>query len=193
MPVHPYDEKAIVERNRDMEKDKFINTQIYIGMHVGTHIDAPAHLIEGGKGIESYSLLRFIGDGCVIDASGLKIIGLKEEYKDKIRNSDIVLIYTGYGRYFEETEYYKEDAPIFSEEFAEYLVKEQIRMVGMDLSSPDRYPYEIHKILLNNDVLIIENLNNLQELLDIERFTFCAMPISIDAEASITRAISIVD
>ncbi len=193
MPVHPYDEEAVVERNRDLAADKYTNTQVSLGMHVGTHIDAPAHLIENGKGIESYDLAHFMGKACVIDVFGEKIILLKEAYKDKIRSCDIVLLYTGYGDYFEKEEYYSENAPVLSKEFAEYIVKKQIKMVGMDLPSPDRYPYEVHKILLDNDVLIIENLNNLQKLLDIKHFSFCAMPICIDAEASITRAIAIVD
>ena len=70
MPVHPYDEEAVVERNRDLAADKYTNTQVSLGMHVGTHIDAPAHLIENGKGIESYDLAHFMGKACVIDVFG---------------------------------------------------------------------------------------------------------------------------
>ena len=66
-------------------------------------------------------------------------------------------------------------------------------MVGMDLSSPDKYPYDIHKLLLNSDILIIENLTNLDKLLGIGKFNFCAMPLNIDAEASIARAVAIID
>lgn len=193
MPVHPYDEKAVVEQNRFINKDKYSNTQVSMGMHVGSHIDAPRHLIDDGKRIDQYDLSHFMGRACVIDVFGEKIIQLKEEYKDRIRSNEIILLYTGYGDYFEKSEYYSENAPVLSKEFAEYLVKKQIKIVGMDLPSPDRYPFEVHKILLSNDVLIIENLNNLQKLLDTKHFMFYAMPLNIDAEASITRAIAVIE
>jgi len=193
MPVHPYDEKAVVEKNRFIKNDNYSNTQVSVGMHVGTHIDAPCHLIDDGKRIDQYELSHFIGKGIVIDVFGEKIIQLKEEYKDRIRSSQIVLLYTGYGDYFKKAEYYSENAPVLSKEFAEYLVKKQIKIVGMDLPSPDRYPFEVHKILLSNDVLIIENLDNLQKLLDKKHFMFYAMPLNIDAEASLTRAIAVIE
>ena len=193
MPVHPYDEAAVVVQSRFIKEDKYNNTQVSMGMHIGTHIDAPNHLIEDGKKIQTYDLVHFMGKSCVIDVFGEKIIQLKEEYKDKIKNHDIVLLYTGYGDYFNKKEYYSENAPVLSKEFAEYLVKKQIKMVGMDLPSPDRYPFDVHKVLLENDVLIIENLTNLNKLLDVKHFVFYAMPLNIDAEASITRAIAILE
>ena len=192
MPVHPLDDKVVVEQNHTVKQDEYSNTQISLGMHSGTHIDFPAHLIENAKRTDSYELDYFIGEACLIDAFGEKVVTLKAEYKDKIKKYDIVLIYTGYGEYFEKEEYYGEDAPVLSLEFAEYLALNHVKMVGIDLASPDKYPYEIHKVLLSHDVLIIENLNNLEKLKGIESFAFCAMPLCIDAEASITRAIAII-
>ncbi len=192
MPVHPLDDKVVVEQNHTVGKEGYANTQISLGMHSGTHIDFPSHLIENAKRTDSYELDYFIGKACLIDAFGENVITLKAEHKDKIEKYDIVLIYTGYGKYFEKEEYYGEDAPVLSVEFAKYLVKNHVKMVGMDLPSPDRYPYDIHKILLSHDVLIIENLNNLEKLKGIESFMFCAMPLCIDAEASITRGIAII-
>lgn len=192
MPVHPYDEQAAVVQNKSIKKDKYNNTKVILGMHIGTHIDAPKHLISSGKGIEEYDLSHFMGKACVIDVSNETIIELKEEYKQKICNNDVVLIYTGYGECFTKEVYYSEDVPVLTKEFAEYLSREQIKMVGIDLPSPDKYPFEIHKILLSNNVLIIENLTNLDKLLDVNNFTFSAIPLNIDAEASLTRAIAII-
>ncbi|MBN2879019.1 MAG: cyclase family protein [Clostridia bacterium] len=193
MPVHPYDEEAIVIQNRFIENDKYSNTKISLGMHTGTHIDAPSHLILGGKGLESYQLSHFMGRACVINVSGKKEITLSEEDKNKIKKSEIVLFYTGYGDMFEQAEYYAEDAPVISIETAEYLVLQKIKIAGMDLPSPDRFPFVVHNILLSKDILIIENLTNLEKLLDMTEFLFMALPIKISAEASITRAIAIIE
>lgn len=193
MPVHPYDKDVKVIKDKTIKNDKYNNTQVYIGMHAGTHIDAPNHLIENGKTIDAYNLSQFTGKGCVIDVTNQKHIELKEEYKDIILKSEIVLLYTGYGHLFADEKYYLEDAPVLSKEFAEYLAETDIKIVGMDLPSPDRYPFDVHNILLSGDVLIAENLTNLDQLLGIDEFTFCAMPLNINADASIVRAVALVD
>lgn len=193
MPTHPYDNEVIVVKNRTIDNDGYNNTQMDIGMHVGTHIDAPSHLIENGKKIYEYSLDYFVGKACVIDVSGKSEIELEDEYKDKIKQNEMILLYTGYGELFNDEKYYATDAPQISKELAEYIAKSGIKIVGIDLPSPDKYPFNIHKILLNNDVLIIENLTNLDKLLDVDKFKFYAFPLNINAEASITRAVAIID
>lgn len=35
--------------------------------HIGTHIDAPAHMIRAGKRLSDYPISKFIGNGTVID------------------------------------------------------------------------------------------------------------------------------
>jgi len=46
----------------------------------------------------------------------------------------------------------------------DFFVEKKIKLLGMDLPSPDKYPFRIHKKLLENNILIIENLTNLSEL-----------------------------
>ncbi len=193
MPYHPYDKEPKVEQDKKMADDGYNNTLVSMGMHTGTHIDAPGHLIKNGKGIETYPLSKFVGKGCVIDVSNQKKINLKEEYKGKIKNNEIVLLYTGFDKYFTESKYYAAETPVLSEDFAEFLVKNNINMLGMDLPSPDNYPFETHKILLSGDVLIIENLTGIHKLLREKVFTIFAIPLKIDAEASIARVFAVVD
>ena len=52
----------------------------------------------------------------------------------------------------------------------------------------DKEPYEIHKILFQNGVFILENLTNLSKLLYVEEFEVFAQPLKINAEASLVRA-----
>ncbi|MFW6281647.1 MAG: hypothetical protein ACOC1O_02480 [bacterium] len=60
----------------------------------------------------------------------------------------------------------------------------------MDLPSPDKYPFEIHKILFDNNILLIENLTNLSCLLSVSDFEIIAFPLKIKAEASIARVVA---
>jgi kynurenine formamidase len=70
------------------------------------------------------------------------------------------------------------------------LVEKKIKMIGMDTPSPDRYPFKIHKLLFENNIYILENLTNLDQLLNIDRFEVIAFPLKINADSSITRAVA---
>jgi kynurenine formamidase len=63
-------------------------------------------------------------------------------------------------------------------------------MVGMDMPSPDKYPFEIHKLLFDNGIYIIENLMNLDKLLGIKKFEVIALPLKIKADSSIARVVA---
>lgn len=193
MPVHPYDDGITIVQDKFLEKDAYNNTRIELGMHTGTHIDAPKHLVKVGKGIEVFPLSHFIGNGCILDVRGEDIISMKKEYKTKIKQNDIVLLFTGYGEIFGSEKYYGNNMPTIDMNLAQHLVEKKVKMLGMDLPSPDNYPFLIHNELLSNNVLIIENMANLKKLLNENKFQVMAMPLSLHAEASITRAIAIID
>ena len=61
-------------------------------------------------------------------------------------------------------------------------------MIGMDMCSPDKPPFPIHKILLGNDILIIENLTNLQQLSG-KRFTVYAFPAKFQLDGALVRVV----
>src|SRR5438105_15810746 len=42
-------------------------SELCLGSHTGTHVDAPSHFIKGGKGIDRLDLDRFIGPAWVAD------------------------------------------------------------------------------------------------------------------------------
>ncbi|MFC3748626.1 hypothetical protein [Paenibacillus sp. GCM10012306] len=58
------------------------------------------------------------------------------------------------------------------------------------MPSPDRFPFEIHKYLLSNDVLILENLTNVDALLGKEKFEVMALPLRIRSDSAISRVIA---
>ena len=74
--------------------------------------------------------------------------------------------------------------------FCKFLVRMNIKMVGMDMPSPDKYPFEIHKMLLSNNIYIIENMTNLDKLLETDGFEVYAFPLRINADSSIARAVA---
>lgn len=188
MAVHPYDDSVRLYQDKHLAEDGYNNFRLEIGMHAGTHIDTPMHLTDRQTFINEISLDRFTGRGCMLDVRDRQVIGLEQEYTNIVQEDDIVLLFTNYSDRYGTEEYFT-DHPIVHKELVDFLVYKKIKMLGMDLPSPDRYPFLIHKQLLSNDILIIENLTNLARLLN-SAFEILAFPLKIKAEASMARVIA---
>lgn len=195
-PVYPGDEKTIIRKSRTFEKDFYTAFEVSLSMHTSTHIDAPMHMLECDKTIDLYDISSFFGDACIIDAEiENEIIVYKSEYEyDKlISEGSIVLIHTGYDRYYSDEKKYFTSHPSLSNELTEFLIRRKIKMVGIDMPSPDHYPFNTHKRLLNNSIFILENLCNLHKIAKNKKITLSAFPLKIATEASIVRAVAIVE
>lgn len=156
-------------------------------MHAGTHVDCPMHLLQNDVTIAEYPLESFSGKGCLIDARGESEIDFKTEHENKIQRGDIVLILTGTDKKYGNEDYYSKH-PVITSRLADFLVSKEIKMLGVDMPSPDLPPFQVHKLLFNHGIFIIENLTNLEPLLDVKHFEVFAVPLKIHAEASLTRA-----
>jgi arylformamidase len=185
-PVYPGDPATKIEQAGVLAKDGFNDHYVSIGTHVGTHIDAPFHMIDGGKTLDQITIENFIGRGVYIkvdnksfDIEAVKSAGIKE--------GDIVLFHTGMSDIYQSPEYF--EYPEIPEEIANYLVEQKVKMVGVDMASPDHEPYKIHKILLAANVLIIENLTSLSELTG-QEFTIYALPIKLEIDGAPARVIA---
>lgn len=192
MPVHPYDDKVKLYQDKFLDKDKYVNFKLETGMHSGTHIDTPMHLTDRETYINDIPLDRFVGRAVILDVRNEGIIKFKEEYKDIVRNDHIVFLYTGHSDKYGTEEYYI-NQPVIDEGVADFFVEKNIKMLGMDLPSPDNYPFEIHKKLFANNILIVENLTNLSELIGVKDFDIIAFPLKIRAEASLVRVVACID
>ena len=190
MPVHAYDEPASLEKIRTLANNNYNDWRLSSGMHVGTHIDGPGHLTDSEILLAAIPVDRFIGKGYVIDARNKKIDAtLLKDLPTK--DAKIVLILTGFDRKF-GTDAYFTNHPIIGMDFAVELVKHNITMIGIDFFSPDQYPFEIHKIFFEHNVLIIENLTNLERLLGEQDFTVIALPLKTETDSALARVIAFV-
>ena len=161
MPVYPGDPVPAFMSIASIPNDGYADEELTSGLHVGTHIDAPAHMLKGGKLLSDYPAERFVGRGVLIDARGKSLFSVNLLRDIELKAGDIVLILTGWSAKYNEPAYF-EGHPQFTEDFAEKLIESQVSMVGMDTAGPDKEPYLIHQQLLGSDVLIAENLNHLE-------------------------------
>jgi len=189
MPVYPGDSKARLYPIADLKSDGYNDFKIETGMYIGTHIDGPLHMKKEGRPISEISLNSFIATGHLIDARNHNPFPAQLIDFHQIKPGDIVLVFTGFGYKFGHPNYYQE-YPQFSLEFAHLLVKAKIAAVGMDTPSPDGPPFPVHKALLSEHILIIENLTNLDKLLEVNRFRVLAVPLKLKADAAPARVIA---
>lgn len=189
MPVYPGDIETSLFQTNYLELHSHNNFRLNISMHSGTHIDSPMHLTESTEHICEKSLESFIGIGCVLDVRDEKVISMKDEYRNLIKENSIVLLYTGWDKFYGTKEYYS-NHPCVSIELCEFLLEKNIKVLGMDTPSPDNYPFPVHKMLLENSKYVLENLRNLDKLLGATNFEVIALPLKLRADSSITRAVA---
>lgn len=186
-PVYPGDPKLKIEPVGIFSKDSYTDHSISMGTHLGTHIDAPMHMIENGHSLEQMPVEQFVGKGRLIEVKDGKF-DINQPELAKVEAGEIVLFHTGMDSVFDTDEYFK-NSPQMPEELAEFLVRKKIKMVGADMGSPDHPPFKTHRILLGAGILIIENLTNLDKLVDKE-FTVYALPIKLALDAAPARVIA---
>lgn len=190
MPVFPGDIPVQLKPTVTFEQDGVANHSLCGSLHMGTHIDAPGHFTARHKKITDFPISTFIGNGVCINAQGLQETDVALVH-NKIQQNDIVLFCTGFDKYFYQPNYFY-DYPIITQDCAEYLIEAKPKMVGVDFPSVDKAPHEVHKLLLNHDILIIENLTNLHLLLEHNNIEIIALPLKVDGHGAPARVIAAV-
>ncbi|MBI3231547.1 MAG: cyclase family protein [Candidatus Doudnabacteria bacterium] len=189
MPVYPGDPAPDLHQIAEIDKDGFVDHQIITAMHAGTHMDAPAHMLNGGKMLSDYSAEKFFGRGHLLDARSRSVIDEDLLVDSDIQAEDIVLVMTGFYEKFGQPEYFEKYVE-FTESFAKRLLDFGVSAIGMDTPSPDRPPFAVHKLLLAHDILIIENLTNLDQLLNHSSFEVVALPAKFQTNAAPCRVVA---
>ena len=186
-PVYPGDPETKIKPAGTLGTSGYQDHYVCVGTHVGTHIDAPSHMITGGKNLNEFPIEKFSGRGVYIGVDG--DFNLEEIKKIDIQEGDIVLFHTGMSAKYHEPVYFGE-YPAMSEEIAKWLVEKKAKIVGVDTCSVDNVEsFPIHKILLDAEILIIENLTNLSELAT-KHFEIFAFPIKLNIDGAPVRVVA---
>jgi len=187
--THPYDEPTKLYQDKFLKTDKFNGYRLETGLHTGTHIDVAMHLTADTRFISDFPPDRFYGRGHLVNLRDETTATLINKFEGKIHNGDFVLLFTGHGRKWGDESYFT-DHPLIDSALCRFLIEKKAGVVGMDLPSPDTYPFEIHTALFSADILILENLANLHLLLNKPDFEVSAFPLKLRAEASPVRVVA---
>ncbi|MEK9159199.1 MAG: cyclase family protein [Patescibacteria group bacterium] len=187
MPVYPGDTAPELTQTVHFDKDSCVNYEIKSSMHVGTHMDGPMHMVKDGRRLCDIEVERFFGRGVLVDARGKSLLEANL-LPATIQAGDIVLFWTDWENHFGQSTYF-ENFPVLSEALAERLVELKVKMIGLDSPSPDREPYTVHRILLKEEILILENLTGLNAL-EAKPFEVTALPTKYAADSAPARVVA---
>lgn len=197
MPVFPGTEPPLLEISCTIEEHGFKEKKISMYSHTGTHIDAPAHMIAGGCTLDDFPVEKFLGRACVYQHGAVdKNITLQHlsPLTKWLISSDFLLIATGWDRFWGEGEYFG-DFPVLEAAAARWLLQFDLKGIGVDTISADAMDstdFQVHRILLGNNMVIVENLKNLTAITG-NTCDFSCLPLNFhDADGSPVRAVAAV-
>jgi arylformamidase len=159
----PGDPPARISHALDMERgDPCTVSLLEMGAHTGTHMDAPAHFVRGGLGIDDMPPDAAVGSARVIPIRDRKSIKTDELVKHSIRRGERILFKTYNSDHCWDNDRFAEDFVYLSATAAQYLVERQVKLVGVDYLSVGGFHadgVETHQALLKAGIWIIEGLN----------------------------------
>lgn len=154
-----FNSKTIFEVGNNSE---FGLSKIEFSNHAGTHIDFPSHVIRNGKSSSDYDISHLIGPGVIIKVpNNANSIGIKHVNNIDIPKDSIVFFKTRNSELLKNGPT-KNDYVYIEDDLAQLLIDKEVRIVGIDYLSVDNPKNEslsVHKKLLSNDILIVENLS----------------------------------
>jgi kynurenine formamidase len=173
--------------------------------HGGTHIDAPIHFFKDRATLDQVPLERLIAPGVVIDVTAqcagnpdylvtVDDLTTWEKKHDQQLNDVIVLLRTGYGRFWPDRVKYmgtnergqeavaKLHFPGLHPDAAKWLVENRkVKAIGLDTPSIDfgqSKDFRTHVVLYERSLPAMENVANLDQLPE-KGFTVIALPMKI--------------
>jgi arylformamidase len=173
--------------------DGVLVSELCLGSHTGTHVDAPSHFIKGGKGIDRVDPERFIGPAWVADLRRVKGgISAADLAKARIpRSSRRILLRTSNSRWWHPARAFRSDFVYLAADGADWLVERGVQLVGIDYLSIEGFGVPgapTHKRLLSAGIPILEGLDLFNARPG--RWQMAAFPLRIkDGDAGLTRAV----
>lgn len=220
MPVYPGTDPASLEPTASVERDGYRARRIDVDSHTGTHIDAPAHMLEDGPTLDAYPLDTFRFTARVLDCRPLEareevgaatlreaaafddgVEGDRECEREPL-DADLLVVRTGWEDHWGTDRYF--DHPYLTSDAAEWLVSTGSHL-AIDSLNPDPTPtddatddepdsYPAHHALFADDRLILENLCGLDAVPGDGAFELHAYPLAVgDADGSPVRAVAVLE
>ncbi|MEF8775060.1 MAG: cyclase family protein [Haloarculaceae archaeon] len=210
MPVYPGDDAVSISELATLPEDASRISSLDLSSHVGTHVDAPAHKVPGGRTLDEFPVSAFAFAARLVDCTSaadrdsLQTDHLPSTLRQDpgATDVDMLVFRTGWSDHWGTDRY--RDSPYLAPGLADWCAERGFH-VGIDTFSPDPVPsadpqregadeptdQPAHAALCGAGHLIVENLRGLGRLPD--RFGLRALPLRLrDGDGSPVRAVATV-
>jgi len=167
-----------------------VTSEIHCSAHAGTHVDAPLHVVPGGRDVAALPLAALCGPATVVDLTDTRDVTAEDLAGAAIPRGDRVLLRT-VNRHVWRTRTFEPDYVSLTVEAARWLVAHAVPLVGVDALSVDRFdadPLIVHRTLLNADVVVLEGAD--LDRVGAGRYELIVLPLKIaGGDGSPARAV----
>ncbi|MGA2529029.1 MAG: cyclase family protein [Acidimicrobiales bacterium] len=172
-------------------------SELHLGSHTGTHVDAACHYFPGRTAIDRYPIERFIVPGVVVAIVGLTddqpiAWEMVEPGLARLPAGGAAVLFTGWSCHFRDEHCLRH--PYLAAETARGLAELGAGIVGIDAMNPDssvQGTSHVHEILLGAGVLLVENLTGLERLEPGRLYQFAFLPLRLaGVDGSPIRAVA---
>jgi len=193
MAIYPNNPQYCCRKISDLQRGDSCNvSEIAVGTHTGTHLDAPSHFIKNGITIDRLPLEQINGKAKVLRIEE-NVITKECLKKYEIGKDDIIIFRTSNSDVFNGSKVL-ESYVTLDYEGAQYLVDQGVRMIGIDYMTIERpralreQEKSVHKIILGAGIPILEMLD-LRNVEEGEYMLFCFPLKLVGADGSPMRAV----
>jgi arylformamidase len=164
-PTYPGDPGIEIKQWRTLANGDAANVSLlHFGLHSGTHVDAPAHFIEGGAKVDSLPFQSLIGAAQVVEVRhDIKVIDESFVASNCDPHCERILFKTRNSNFWNDpAQGFRPDYTFIDHSAAKRLVKSGIKLVGIDYLSVEQFQsdkFETHHILLSDNIVILEGLD----------------------------------
>ena len=163
VPIYEGDPAVRIDSVRRIaDGDKANVSNLCLGAHTGTHIDAPNHFIDGTRRIEDLEIEKLIGPCRVIEVDD-SVMSITGSHFESAGDIERVLFKTRNSKFWSEPEKgFRTDFTYIEPEAARILADRGVKLVGIDYLSVEKFgssDFATHITLLEKEVVILEGLD----------------------------------
>ena len=182
------------------------NQKLCLATHIGTHVDAPFHFVDGATTVENMPLEKYAGPAILLDlrsvSKGQEPLTISEITEaganpESVKDQ-IIVLFTGWAEAESGGPRFYGHGPYLGTDTAGYLADCGANAVAVDFPI-DKHPdtplstikdFPVHRLLLGQNIPLIENLINLDKLVG-KQFELWALPLKLKGgDGAATRAVA---
>jgi arylformamidase len=163
MAYYPGDAAVSIEPGKQIASGDAANlSDVNLGSHSGTHVDAPHHFVDGENTVDKLDLGALNGPARVLDLTGVKKGIMRSDLEAAgCAGADRVLFKTGNSSLWVKDEF-ERDFVYLADEGADYLVEQGVLLAANDYLSIEQYrsqTHYVHETLLQAGIIILEGID----------------------------------